>query len=92
MPQHPGIVATLVGLHLSVVAAVEAGEVVRVGAEVVLIGCVFCMEAVDGLAGSSASKQTPKLSQTMPAPPVLVGVALNELLAVSSRFMIAEEP
>ena len=92
MPQHPGIVATLVGPHLSVAAAVEAGAVVRVGTEVVLIGCVFCMEAVVGLAGRSASEQTPELSQTMPTPPALVAVALKELLAVSSRLMIAEEP
>ena len=92
MPQHPGIVATLVGPHLSVVAAVEAGGVVRVGAEVVLGGCVFCTVAAAEVAGRSASEQTPELSQTMPTPPTFVAVALKEPLAVSSRLMIAEEP
>ena len=52
---------------------------------------VFCPVAVVGLAGRSASEQTPELSQTMPTPPTFVAVALKEILAVSSRLMIAEE-
>ena len=61
MPKCPGIVATLVGPHLSVVAAVEAGAVVRVKIRVVMDGCVFCTVAVVDWQ-EAASEQTPELS------------------------------
>ena len=56
MPQHTGIVATLVGPHPSVFIVVKAGAVVSVGAEVVLDGCVICTVAAVELARSSASE------------------------------------